>query len=81
MYKIIGIMFLSAMIYMIVPVSKSEAETRCSKDMWGNVQCSDSYGNSSSINKDMWGNTVIRDNRSGKETKCSKDMWGNVVCN
>lgn len=81
MYKILSIMFFSLMIYMIVPISKSEARTECSKDVFGNIQCRDSSGNSSTISRDVFGNDQIRDNRTGKTTTCRTDVFGKYVCN
>ena len=83
MYKLIIIMFLSAMIYMIVPTSKSEAETICGpKDIFGNETCTYDNGGGSVTKErpNIFGNDVYRDNKTGKTTTCRKDMFGNTVC-
>lgn len=80
MYKIIGIMFLSAIIYMIVPASKSEARTECYKDVFGKIQCSDDRGGSSTLDRDVFGNDRIRDNKTGKTTTCRTNVFGKYVC-
>jgi len=42
MNKIIGIMFLSAMIYMIIPISMTEARITCTpKNIFGESTCTD----------------------------------------
>ena len=83
MYKILGIMFLSAMIYMIVPASKSEARITCTPpDFFGNQTCTNSStgGSITQKPKDFFGNDVYQDNRTGRQTKCKKDFFGNYVC-
>jgi len=83
MNKIIGIMFLSAMIYMIIPISMTEARITCTpKNIFGESTCTDSSTGSSITKqeKDIFGNDVYRDNRSGKTTRCKKDIFGNYVC-
>jgi hypothetical protein len=82
MYRILGIMFLSAMIYMIVPASKSEARITCTPpDFWGNQTCTnDSGGSVTQKPKDVFGNDVYQDNRTGRQIKCKKDFFGNYVC-
>ena len=81
MNKIILVMFLSAMIYMIAPVSKSEARSECYKDVFGKIQCSDDRGGSKTLDRDVFGNDRIRDNKSGKTTTCYTDVFGKYVCN
>ena len=82
MYKLIGAMLLSAIIYMVIPVSKSEAGTKCTPpDIFGNQTCTDDSGRSVTKEKtNIFGDDVYRDNRTGKTTKCRKDIWGNYVC-
>jgi len=82
MYKIISIMFLSAMIYITVPASKSEARMICTpKDWQGNQTCTDSSGGSITKERPDWqGNDIYRDNKSGKISRCKKDWQGNYVC-
>ena len=82
MHKILGIMFLSAMIYMIVPVSKSEAGMKCTpKDIFGNQTCTSDDGYSvTKERKDIFGDDVYRNNKTGKVSKCRTDLFGNYVC-
>ena len=83
MKKIIGIMFLSAMIYISIPDSISEARITCTpRDIFGNQTCTDSSSGSSITkqDRDVFGNDVYRDNRTGKTTRCKRDVFGNYVC-
>ena len=83
MYKIIGIIFLSGLIYVTIPASKSEARITCTPpDFFGNKTCTDSDSGSSITQKrpDFFGNDVFQDNRTGKQTRCKKDFFGNYVC-
>ena len=84
MYRFIGITFLSALIYIFIPVSKGEAQIRCTPpDFFGNKTCTDSNTGSSITKKprDFFGNDVYQNNRTGKQTRCKKDFFGNYVCN
>jgi hypothetical protein len=81
MHKIIRIIFLSAMIYIIVPASESEARTECYKDVFGKIQCSDNKGGSTTIERDVFGNDRVRDNKTGKTTTCYTDVFGKYICN
>jgi hypothetical protein len=79
MYKLIGIMFLSAIIYLIVPVSKSEAQSECYKNTSGNTTCRDSYGNKSERYKDNDGNDKTRYPNGSTQT-CYWSTSGTYVC-
>ena len=79
MYKILGIMFLSAMIYMIVPASKSEARTVCYKNALGQTVCNDDSGNTMTGQRDAMGQDVWNDNR-GRQTRCYYNALRQYVC-
>jgi hypothetical protein len=79
MYKIIAIMFLSAMIYMTVPASKSEARTVCSKNALGQTVCTDDSGNTMTGQRNVLGQDVWNDNR-GKQTRCYYNALRQYVC-
>lgn len=80
MYKILGIMFFSAMIYMIVPASKSEARTVCSKNGLGQTVCTDDgsgqtwTGQKNGMGQDVW------NNNSGKQVRCYYNGMRQYVC-
>ena len=79
MYKILGIMFLSAMIYMIVPASKSEARTVCYKNALGQTVCNDDSGSTwtgqrNALGQDVW------NNNSGKQVRCYYNGMRQYVC-
>ncbi len=79
MYKILGIMFLSAMIYMIVPASKSEAITVCYKNALGQTVCNDDSGSTwtgqrNALGQDVW------NNNSGKQVRCYYNALRQYVC-
>ncbi len=79
MHKIIGITFLSAMIYMIVPASKSEARTVCYKNALGQTVCNDDSGSTwtgqrNALGQDVW------NNNSGKQVRCYYNALRQYVC-
>ena len=61
--------------------NKSDAQTVCKKDYFGNVNCTSSGGGSWTGKKDYFGNDNWTNNRTGKTTRCKKDYFGNYVCN
>ena len=79
MYKLIGIIFLSAMIYLIVPVSKSEAGSECYKNTNGNITCVDDYGRKSERYSDNDGNDKTRYPNGSTQT-CYWSTSGTYVC-
>jgi len=81
MNKIIGFMFLSAMIYMVIPALTSEAGMRCTTDFFGKTRCTDyESGLDVTQDQDFFGDDVYRDNNTGQTWKCRTDFFGDYVC-
>ena len=84
MYKFIKIIFFASMMYIFVPVLKSEAQIVCTPTyFFGNKTCTNSSTGSSITQKkqDFFGNDIFQNNKTGQQTRCKKDFFGNYVCN
>ena len=82
MKKYVAIAFMALIFLSIESITpkSSEAQIACSTDFWGNYNCRDSGGNSSSTRTDFWGNDVTNFS-NGSRMSCRTDFWGNYVCN